>query len=191
MQQPATFIRHPGIVCAQNAILLVVDIQERLIPAIDQGQRVIDETARLIEGCRLLHIPMVATEQYPKGLGPLVPKVRNLLDPGRIFSKMTFSVCGAEEAMHTLEEQTRNQVVLAGIEAHVCVTQTALDLLEHGYQVHVPVETTSSRRPECCHAALMRMRQAGVMVTTVESVLFELLERAGTPQFKDVLGVVK
>lgn len=191
MENQAVVARHPSILCAKNTILLVVDIQERLIPAIDSGQRVIDETGRLIEGCRVLDIPVIATEQYPKGLGPLVPEVRERIDSNLIFSKLTFSACGAHEVMQLLQEQGRNQVVLAGIEGHVCMLQTALDLLAHGCQVHVPLETTSSRRPESCHAALTRMREAGVVVTTLESVLFELLERAGTPQFKEVLKIVK
>jgi nicotinamidase-related amidase len=191
MEYPSVGTRHPSILRAESTILLVVDIQERLVPAIDQGQRVIAETVRLIEGCRVLDIPVVGTEQYPKGLGPLVPEVRNLINPKTIFSKMAFSICRVEEVMHLLRERGRNQVVLAGIEAHVCMLQTSLDLVEHGYQVHVPVETTSSRRSTCCHVALMRMREAGVVVTMLESALFEMLGLAGTSQFKEILDLVK
>ncbi len=191
METPLVTGRHPTILLASRAVLLVVDIQEKLMPAIHEGQQVIEETVRLIRGSRVLGVPVVGTEQYPKGLGPLVPAVRNLIDPEWIVTKTQFSACLADRVLELLNGLGRKQVVLAGTETHVCMLQTALDLLGHGYQVHVPVETTSSRRPESRKAALDRMRQAGAVVTTVESALFEMLERAGTPTFKEILNLVK
>ncbi len=183
--------RHVTILRPETTVLLIIDIQEKLVPAIHEGPRVIEETVRLINGCKALDVPVIATEQYPKGLGPLVSGVRDVLEPDAIFEKSDFSGCGCSEAMRALEEMGRYQVLLAGIEAHVCMVQTALDLLVHEYQVHVPVETTSSRRPESCAVAIERMHSAGAIVTTLESALFEMLVRAGTPQFKEILKIIK
>jgi len=182
---------HLTVLRAETTALLIVDIQERLVPAIHEGQRVIDETVRLIEGCNALDVPVLATEQYPKGLGFLVPQIRERVDSDGVFEKTTFSVGGCEQVMRALEEMGRHQILLAGIEAHVCMVQSALDLLTHEYQVHVPVETTSSRRIESCRTALDRLRAAGVIVTTLESALFEMLVRAGTPEFKSILKIIK
>ena len=187
----SSFRRHPTILNADNTILMVIDIQEKLVPAIHEGDRVIAATLHLLRGCEVLGVPVIGTEQYPKGLGPLVPEIRERIDSNVVFSKMTFSSCGAPEAMVFLEKQGRRQILLAGIEAHVCMLQTALDLVERGYQVHVPFDATSSRKSACCETALNRMRDAGIIVTGIESALLEMTEVAGTPEFKEILKIIK
>ncbi|HOE11916.1 MAG TPA: hydrolase [bacterium] len=186
-----TYRRHPGILRAASAVAIIVDIQERLIPVIQESERVIGQTLGLLNGCSVLKMPVIATEQYPKGLGPLVPEIRERIPSDLIFSKTTFSCCGSAEVMHFLSERACRQVILAGIEAHVCVLQTALDLVGHGYQVHVPFEATSSRCAKCQDIALERMRQAGVTITSVESALLEMLEDAAKPEFKEILKIIK
>jgi len=186
-----TYRRHPGILRAASAVAIIVDIQERLIPVIQEPERVIEQTLRLLTGCSVLNTPVIATEQYPKGLGPLAAEIREQVPSDLIFPKTTFSCCGSGEAMHFLSERACRQVILVGIEAHVCVLQTALDLVGHGYQVHVPFEATSSRCTECRDVALERMRQAGVTITSVESALLEMLEDAAKPEFKEILKIIK
>jgi nicotinamidase-related amidase len=172
-----------------EAVLVVVDVQERINAVMaDQGH--LARIAVLVEACGALGVPVIATEQYPKGLGPTVPELARLL-PGPPLVKDSFS-CAREPAVRTaLEAAGRRQAVVAGIEAHVCVLQTALDLAAAGYQVHVPHDAVSSRRPADKAWSLDRMAAAGVVVTTTESALFELLERCGTDEFKLVAALVK
>jgi nicotinamidase-related amidase len=172
-----------------DAVLIVVDVQERINAVMaDQGH--LPRIAVLIEACAALGVPVLATEQYPKGLGPTLAELASLL-PAPPLVKDSFS-CVREPAVRAALEATgRRQAVVTGIEAHVCVVQTALDLVAAGLQVHVPHDAVSSRRPADKAWALDRMAAAGVIVTTTESALFELLERCGTDEFKLVAALVK
>jgi nicotinamidase-related amidase len=154
-------------------------------------ERLLANAVKLIEGCKILQVPVYLTEQYPRGLGTTESVVREALADTPTHEKVAFSCCAVEPLVSQLHRKGIHQVVLAGIEAHVCVLQSALDLLAADFQVHVPYDATTSRKESDWQVALKRMRTCGVIVTTTESVLFELLEVAGTPEFKQVSALIK
>jgi nicotinamidase-related amidase len=174
-----------------KAGLVVVDVQERLLPAIFEQQRVVQNTVRLIQGAAILQVPIFATEQYRKGLGPTVPEVAGAIPGFAPMEKLAFSACGAAGFIPALKKRKVSEAILCGIEAHVCVSQTCLDLLEKGFRVFVVADAVSSRTPENYRFGLDRMRAAGAVIVSTEMVLFELLEQAGTDEFKQVLTLVK
>lgn len=171
--------------------VLVVDIQERLLPAIFERDRVVAETLRLIRGARVLDLPLFATEQYRKGLGPTVPQVAEAIPGFAPFEKLAFSACGAPGLVDAMRARAIKDLLVCGIEAHVCVCQTTLDLLEHGFRPVVIADAVSSRTPENWRLGLDRMRQAGATIASNEMALFELLEKAGTGDFKAILALVR
>lgn len=173
---------------ASNSQLVVIDIQERLAPAIDQQEQVIAAAGWLMDVAAELGIPVHLTEQYPKGLGPTVSPLRSRVDEVRIHEKMHFSWWREGGVADVL---TRNQVILAGTEAHVCVLQTALDLADAGYEVFVVDEAVGSRRPSDKQRGLERMRQAGLTIVTREMVAFEWLEKAGTDAFRTIQPMLR
>jgi nicotinamidase-related amidase len=156
-----------------------------------EKDRMLQSTVRLVKGANLLGVPMLVTEQYKKGLGPTVPELAGAVPNFAAIEKLAFSACEAVTFRDALAIGKRSDVVLCGIEAHVCVSQTCLELLEGGYRVFVVADAVSSRTAENCRFGLDRMRQAGAVVVSTEMVLFELLEQAGTAEFKQVLGLVK
>jgi nicotinamidase-related amidase len=174
-----------------QAGLVVVDIQERLLPAIFERERVVQNAVRLLKGAAILRVPFFATEQYRKGLGVTVPEVAGAVAGFTATEKLAFSACGAAGFLPELKTKQVSDVLLCGIEAHVCVSQTCLDLLEAGFRVFVAADAISSRTPENYRFELDRMRAAGAVVVSTEMALFELLEQAGTEEFKQVLGLVK
>lgn len=174
-----------------QARLVVLDIQERLLPSIHDRQRVLDNAVRLLRGAAVLAVPVLVTEQYRRGLGPTVPEVAAAAAPFLPIEKITFSACGEPAFRRALPSDSRADVVLCGIEAHVCVTQTCLDLLDLGHRVFVVADAVSSRTPDNHRAGVDRMRAAGAVVVSTEMILFELLDRAGTGEFKQVLPLVR
>ena len=177
----------------ERAMLLVIDLQTRLLPHIEGHERVVGAATALVRGARVFGIPVLATVQYVQGLGPTHESVASALQAvdAAPVEKMSFSVCGCAEAQARLERQDRPQIIVAGIEAHVCVAQTVFDVLATGRQPFICADAVSSRYAEDRQTALQRMRQAGAVITTTEGALFELCETAGTPQFKELLGLVK
>jgi len=174
-----------------KAALVVIDIQERLLPAIFEGERVVRNTVRLIKGARVLGIPVLVTEQYKKGLGATTQAVAAEIADLSLMEKVAFSACGAAGFEKALKKKKISDVILCGIEAHVCVSQTCLDLLDNGFRVFIVVDAMSSRTTENHFIAVERMRDAGGVVVSTEMVLFELLEKAGTEEFKQILTLVK
>jgi len=174
-----------------KAGLVVVDVQERLLPAIFEHQRVVQNTVRLIQGAAILRVPIFATEQYRKGLGPTVSEVAAAIPGFAPIEKLAFSACGAAGFIPALRKKRVSEPILCGIEAHVCVSQTWLDLLDRGFRVFVAADAVSSRTQENYRFGLDRMRAAGAVIVSTEMVLFELLERAGTDEFKQILALVK
>lgn len=172
-----------------DTALLVVDVQERLVPAIHNHGQVVWNVRRLIDGARILGLPVVATEQYPKGLGPTVPELAQRL--GEIPSKLTFSCGGCPEIFRELESRGLGKILVCGMEAHVCVGQTVLDLLGQGWRVYVAVDAVGSRRPIDCSTALARMDSAGAILTTTEAALFEWCQVAGTAEFRQISRLVR
>jgi nicotinamidase-related amidase len=167
--------------------LIVVDVQEGFRRAIPDFDRVAKATATLIEGAEVIGIPIVVTEQYPKGLGETVPEVAEHLPEGtEPLEKVCFSAADAEG----FDLGDRDQVLICGIETHVCVSQTSIDLLEGGTEVHLVLDAVGSRTSENYRVGLHKMERAGAIVTSVEASLFELLGRAGTDEFKRIQRLI-
>jgi nicotinamidase-related amidase len=182
--------RHLTALRADTTVLLVVDVQEKLLPAIHEGERVLENARRITSAAALLGVPTLVTEQYPAGLGPTCAGLRECLAGIPVVEKTRFSACVPAIA-DRLAQLGRAAVVVAGIEAHVCVQQSVLDLLRLGYLPCLCADAVSSRRPLDRDTAIERMRQAGAVVTTTESVIFELTGEAGTDLFKRILKIVK
>jgi nicotinamidase-related amidase len=175
-----------------HTVLVVVDMQERMLPAIHGHEEVLANVVKLIEGFHRLAIPMLVTEQYPKGLGATVEGVREAMMEWYIpVEKMSFSACGDLHFMNQLEAVGKGNVVLCGVESHVCVYQTAMDLRNLGYNVQVVADAIGSRSESNYRIALEAMMRRGIEATSVEMVLFELMVRADIPEFKDVQRIVK
>jgi nicotinamidase-related amidase len=176
-----------GVLDRGRAALVVVDVQEAFRPAVLDFDRVAAGTATLVQGARILGLPVVVTQQYPRGLGATVPEVAEHLDGVEPLPKTCFSAPDAEG----FDLDGRDQVVLCGIETHICVMQSALALLDRGAQVEVAADAVSSRTKLDREVGMERMREAGAGVTSVETVLFELLGAAGTDEFKEVQRLVR
>ncbi len=170
---------------------LIIDMQERLFPHMDQGDVLLRKCIMLIEGLKILEVPVLFTEQYPKGLGPTLDPVLRALTPAVAVQKTAFSCCDEPAFQQAMGETERKTWIIAGIEAHVCVLQTVIDLAEKGHLPVVVADATSSRNGEDRRVALERMRQEGAVVTTCESVLFELARVSGTQEFKSISKLVK
>ena len=183
--------KHPKIFQKENSALFVIDIQEKLIPVIFENERVIENAVKLINGFKVLNVPIFCTEQYPKGLGHTETKVKEALGDVEPIHKMSFSCAGAGNLFDELKNKGIERVVLCGVEAHVCVMQTSLDLIANGFQVHVAADAVSSRRKLDWEITIERMRSNGVEVTLTESVLFEMLNVCGTDEFKAISKIVK
>lgn len=176
---------------SDRSCLIVVDVQERLLPAVERGETVVANATTLMRAARRLNVPMLLTEQYPKGIGRTVTELARLAPNDGIVEKLAFSAAAEPEALRRIEGLGRRQVVIAGIEAHVCVLQTALGLLERGFAPVVVQDAVSSRRTNDKDHAMARLRANGVEVVTTEMVVFEWMGRAGTAEFKDVHALVK
>lgn len=176
-----------------DTVLVVIDIQERLVPAMKKGPLVVWNTRRLIDGANLFDVPVVVTEQYPKGLGPTMPELTAVLPENtHVFEKKAYSACLVSEFVDALKKRENIQkILLTGIESHVCVLQTALDLLSFGYEVHLVADAVSSRFASDYDIALRRLDSSGVMLTTTESALFQWCRTADAPQFKEVSRIVR
>lgn len=172
-------------------VLIVVDVQARLVPSMHQLETLIDNQTRLIKGMAVLEVPMICTEQNPKGLGATVPEIAALLQGVEVISKNCFSCSDNPDFMQRLADLGRKKVLLAGIETHICVYQTALGLIQAGYHVEVVADACSSRRPENIQIGLYKANNAGAEITCVETALFELLKVAEGPRFKEILQIVK
>jgi nicotinamidase-related amidase len=177
---------------ASKACLLLVDIQERLITAMHAPERVADNCALLLQAAEKLDLPIIVSEQYPKGLGPTIPELEH--KSAMIFDKLAFSAWRSENLKNhftKMEESGFKQVIIGGIEAHVAVLQSALDLHKAGFDVFVVADAVSSRTEESIDLALARMRAQGVHVINLEMAIFELAGKAGTPEFKALSALIK
>ncbi|MBV7433899.1 hydrolase [Cardiobacteriaceae bacterium TAE3-ERU3] len=175
----------------EDSTALLIDMQEKLLPHIHEPQRVIERTKILLQGLQALGVPLMHNQQYKKGLGETAADLLPLLDDVPIFEKRSFSVCDNEAAMAHITAQKRKICLLFGVESHVCVMQTALDLLDKGYQPVLITDACSSRNPHDHEIAIARMVAAGVRMATVESILFELLRSSTHAQFKTISALVK
>jgi len=180
----------PERICPQDSVLFVVDYQDKLLPAIHDADRWVEAARRMIEAAKVLDVPILLTEQYPPGLGRTCSALSEALGDVQPIEKTLFSAC-VPAVVDRLRELARPNVIVVGIEAHVCVQQTVLDLLRAGYTVYLCADAVGSRRPLDRDTAIDRCRQGGAIVTTTESATFELLGEAGTEQFKRILKIVK
>jgi len=174
-----------------RAILVVVDIQEKLLPAMKKGEDIVEKAAILIQGAGMLGVPILVTEQYPKGLGATIKPIGEALGEFVPIEKTSFSIMGEPAFVEALKESGAEDVMICGIESHVCVQQSALDLLEKGYRVYIMEDATGSRNNTDKKFAGRRMVEAGCVGTTVESALFELVGDAKDPCFKNISKLVK
>jgi nicotinamidase-related amidase len=174
-----------------KAVLVVIDMQGKLAQSMCCREALFENVQKIIKGSQVLGLPLLLTEQNPKGLGPTIPEIADLVPGVRRIPKLSFSCCGDESFSKELSGLQRRQVLLSGIEAHVCLYQTTVDLVGSGYEVHVLADAVSSRTAENKAIGLQKMRDAGASITSVETALFELLRAAEGPAFKQIIGIVK
>lgn len=179
------------LIKADKSSLLVIDVQEKLAPAMSDLESVVDNTAILLQAAVRLSVPYLVSEQYPKGLGRTLDSIGSLMDPTTLVEKVSFSCMGDDGFATRFRMMGKEQAVIVGIEAHVCVLQTAMDLLSENVQVFVVADATSSRKPESHAMALHRLSGAGAEIVTTEMVLFEWMGQAGTPEFKELSKLIK
>jgi nicotinamidase-related amidase len=171
-----------------KAAAVMVDFQERLFPHMADHEWLHDRVSRLSAGLKLFEVPTLITQQYTKGLGPTL---KTLEIEGALIEKMSFSAWREEGFSAALRKKHKKQIILAGIEAHICLLQTAMDLIDAGYKVYIPADATSSREKTNHANALQRLEKAGAVITNVESVLFELCRNANDERFKALSKIVK
>ncbi len=175
----------------QETILLVIDVQERLFPFIDAKKEFRKNLQTLTRGARILEIPIILTEQVPQKIGKTIPEISKELPHISPFKKITFSCCGDSAIRQKIKSLKRKSILLSGIETHVCVYQTAADLIDLKYDVHVVADAVSSRSARNKTIALERMKEIGVSTTGTEMVLCELLKKAEGKKFKEILNLIK
>jgi nicotinamidase-related amidase len=180
----------PSRLSADATYLLIVDVQEKLFPKIRDAEPLRRNIAFLLDACKILEVPATATEQYPKGLGPTIPDLAAKL-PSPLPDKVAFSCCAVNSMLKQFRGSGRKTILVAGIETHVCVMQTVLDLLALGFRVFVAVDAVGSRYAIDHETALRRMEQAGAVLCSSEMAVFELTGQAGTPRFKQISLLVQ
>ncbi|WP_419901654.1 hydrolase [Kiloniella sp.] len=176
---------------AENSVVVVIDVQERLAPAIHNLDKVLDANGLVLKTARELSIPVLVTEQYPKGLGHTLEIFKGLYSSDNVFEKLSFSSVGCAPFMEALKASGRRQVIVTGTETHVCVMQTVLQLLDERYDVFVVSDAVGSRTEENKRLGLERMIRSGAEVVSSEMVMFEMLKKAGTPEFKALSNLLK
>ena len=182
----------PFLLKADQAQLLLIDMQQKLFPAIHDRDNLLKQACFLLSSCKILGVPVKYTEHYPKGLGATVQEILECVPEGSPrFEKIHFS-CWAEPGFNSFfHKEGRRQVIVAGIEAHICVFSTAMHLLDVGYEVVVAADAVGSRNPEHRKASLETLLHAGASVLPAESIVYQMLERAGTPAFKEILAAIR
>ena len=175
----------------ENTLLLVIDVQDRMMAAIRNREELESGIATLVRSCRILGLPIMTMQQYTKGLGDSVALIKDALGEFEPVEKISFSCYGADEFVSKLTGHNRKNVLVSGVEAHVCVQQTVLDLLANGYSAYLIADCIGSRKAADLEYAEKRMQQAGAIVTTMESALFEMVKTADHPLRKDITGLIK
>lgn len=181
---------HKELINIKDSLLIIIDVQERLLPVIYEGERILHNINTLIQGAEILQLDTIITEQYPKGLGKTVAALKRP-EQTAVYEKDTFSCLLQHTLMQRLIKTDKKDLILCGIESHICVLKTALDAINNGFRVHVVADAVSSRTLENKSLALERMHQSGVYIVSVEMILFMLMERAGTDSFKAISKLIK
>jgi len=174
-----------------ESVLVIVDVQERLARVMERRQQVEEAISVLIRAAKLHDIPILLTQQYTRGLGPTVQALAEQLEGIEPVEKICFSCCGEEPFTRALDALGRRKIILTGMEAHICVLQTALDLLDMDYTVHLPWDAVCSRTDGNRDAAMRSLERAGGIITSSETAAFQILEKAGTSQFKEISSLLK
>ena len=175
----------------ENTIGLVIDIQERLVPVMEESEQLVENCSKLIQGLQILGLPLLVTQQYTKGLGETIDEIKSLIPDFQYIEKKDFSCLDEPVFAEKLALSGAKNVIICGIESHVCVLQTALDLKASGYHPVVVFDCVSSRSFDNVDLAAERFRYEGIMMTSMESILFELTRSAGAPGFKEISKLVK
>ena len=191
MNQDNQLKHHPAILKKENTALVVVDVQEKLLPFVIGKEEIVKNIQMLIKFAHIMDIPVILTEHYPKGLGITVPEIKDVLEEYEPKEKVIFSCYGSLGFTKKLEELGVKRFMIAGIESHICVTQTTLDAMNSGYEVHVISDAVSSRTQRNLDIGLQKMRQFGAVISSTEMAMYEIMERADTKEFKEVLKLVK
>lgn len=179
-----------GLIQNTTTALIVIDFQEKLLPIVQDGEAIVANTNRLIKGAEILNIPIIITEQYPKGLGKTSAEI-NIPTSVLPIEKMCFSCMQSENVLQQLKTMEIKSVILCGVETHICVLKTALEALEIGLEVHVVADAVSSRTNANKQFALERLRQSGAFIVSTEMILFQLIDAAGTDTFKSISKLIK
>jgi nicotinamidase-related amidase len=182
---------HPNVIDAEQAFLLVVDLQQSYASRLHEWDRTVERACILIRAARELHLPVIYTEQYPRGLGPTTPRVLDALGPAARFEKRSLSCWGAAGLAEHVVALGRRHAIVCGIETHACISQTAHDLLTRSFRVHLPHDALGSRRPQEHELAYQKLLMSGALPASVESVLLECLRSADHPKFGAVQGLIK
>ncbi len=175
----------------ENTGLVIVDVQEKLMGVMGQRERVIDRVGKLLDLARVFELPVIVTEQNPQHLGPTLPVIQEALRAYDPIEKVHFNCCDVSAFNEALKDKGLQNIILTGVETHVCVFQTCVSLLEQGLRVHVPHHAVSSRTEDNWRIGLSLMGEAGAVITSTETVIFQILEKAGTPEFKALLKTIK
>ena len=175
----------------ENTVAIIIDLQVKLFPHMSEKDNLERHVGILVKGLKILNIPCIVTEQYTKGLGSTIPSVRSLLENDALVEKNSFSCCDSSGFMASLQKFNPTNIIIAGIEAHICVLQTVTDLCQGGFTPVVVTDCISSRKENDKHIAMERMKFEGAILSTSESVLFEMLRFSGTEQFKAISGLIK
>ncbi|MFC1534515.1 hydrolase [Thermodesulfobacteriota bacterium] len=174
-----------------NTGLLVVDVQKKLMPTMGRKQRVTDNIIKLLHLSKLFNLPVILTEHYQKWLGPTLPEIIESLHTYEPITKLHFNCCDEEAFNRRLYKEDLKNIVITGVESHICIFQTCVSILEKGYQVHVPQDAVDSRTDENWHVGLGLMEKAGALITSTETVIYQILKKAGTKDFKKMLKIVR
>jgi len=184
---------HARLLDRASVALVVLDLQAKLVPAVFEPQRVVRNTQLLLRLAQLLELPTVLTCQYPKGLGNILPEITQLAPGIEPIEKTSFGCFGEPDFLRRLKQRApqASSLLVAGVESHICVMQTVLGALQAGYLVHVAADATSSRTEENWQIGLNRMERAGAVISSTEMIIYELLLKSGTPEFKEILPMLK
>jgi nicotinamidase-related amidase len=179
------------MITTENTALVLIDVQEKLVPAMHDKEALLNNLKKMVKGARILGLPILLTEQNPAGLGPTVPEIAELLPEEKPVSKFSFSSCGTEQFIEELKAVKRQNILIVGMEAHVCVYQTAADLVNLNYDVQVVADAVASRTLENKKIGLEKSKAAGAGITSTEIALFELVKIAKGDKFKEIIKIVK
>jgi nicotinamidase-related amidase len=175
----------------ENTGILIVDVQEKLMPVMDRQQIMTENINKLLQLCRLFSLPVLLTEQYPRWLGPTVPELKHALSSYEPITKMHFNCCDVAQFNDHLASHSLENIIITGVESHICIFQTCVGLTAKGYQIHVPKDAVSSRTSENRQVGLELMKSAGALITSTEAVIYQILKQADTKEFKKMSKIMK